>query len=342
MHLAVGDQVIDHIGGRGDGNGKAETLHARGGGRAHLHRVDADDLSVHVDERAAGVAVVERGVRLNERHRHAVDVHVAVDGGDDAVGQCAAQLHAERVANGVHRIADGQRVRVAEFRGGKAAGRDLDDSEVLFFVKSQKARTVILTRVEHDVALRAARDDVGVREDEAILGEDDARADHGAAVAITREHRDGGGIDFLVNFLDRQRLAVARIVAELDLIGVGQALDGRFAMLAVVVIILVMALLKIIVVIGTVIVERAAEPQRRDDAADDEQPEHAEKEDFKSFPLFTRRVLFRLSGQRCRLHVALHNGRDRRFIAQYDLARLIALPALGDILILVIHSVCFS
>ena len=288
MYLAVGNQVIDHIRSRGDGNGKAEALHARGGGRAHLHRVDTDDLSVHIDERAAGVAVVERGVRLNERHRHAVDVHVAVDGGDDAVGQCAAQLHAERVANGVHRIADRQRVRVAEFRGGKAAGRDLDDGEVLFFVEPQKARTVILTRVEHDVALRAARDDVGVREDEAILGEDDARADHGAAVAIAGEHRDGGGIDFLVNFLDRQRLAVALVVAELDLIGVGQALDGRFAMLAVVVIIFVMALLEIIVVIGTVIVERAAEPQRRDDAADDEQPEYAEKEDFESFPLFAR------------------------------------------------------
>ena len=94
---------------------------------------------------------------------------------------------------------------------------------------------------------------MGVREDEAILGEDDARADHGAAVAIAREHRDGGGIDFLVNFLDRQRLAVALVVAELDLIGVGQALDGRFAMLTVIVIILVMVLLEIIVVIGPVV-----------------------------------------------------------------------------------------
>ena len=53
-------------------------------------------------------------------------------------------------------------------------------------------------------------------------------------------------------------------------------------------------------------------------------------------------MLLRLSGQRCRLHVALHDGRDGRFIAQHDLARLIALPALGNILILVIHSVCFS
>ena len=122
---------------------------------------------------------------------------------------------------------------------------------------------------------------MGVREDEAILGEDDARADHGAAVAIAGEHRDGGGIDFLVDLLDRQRLAVALIVAELDLIGVGQALDSRFAMLAVIVIILVVALLKIIVV-------RAAEPQRRDDAADEEKAEHAEKEDLKPFPLFAR------------------------------------------------------
>ena len=53
-------------------------------------------------------------------------------------------------------------------------------------------------------------------------------------------------------------------------------------------------------------------------------------------------MLLRLSGQRCGLNVVFHDGRDRCLIAQHNLARLIALPALGNILILVIHSVCFS
>lgn len=85
---------------------------------------------------------------------------------------------------------------------------------------------------------------------------------------------------------------MALVVAELDLIGVGQALDGRFAMLAVVVIILVMALLKIIVVIGTVIVERAAEPQRRDDAVDEEKAEHAERKILSPFRFLRGDVCF--------------------------------------------------
>ena len=185
---------------------------------------------------------------------------------------------------------------------------------------------------------------MSVRKNKAVLGEDDAGADHGAAVALAGKHRDGGGVDLLVNFLNAQLLAVALVVAELDLIGVGQTLDGRFAAVRGVGIAaaVVAAVFKVVVVIAAVAAERAAEPQRCDDTADDEQPEHAEKEDLESFSLLARRILFRLSGQRHGLDIALYDGLDGRFIAQHDLARIIALPVLGNILILVIHSVCFS
>ena len=52
---------------------------------------------------------------------------------------------------------------------------------------------------------------------------------HGAAVAHGGKHRDGGWIDLLIDLLNTQRLAVRFAVAELDLVGVGQAFDGRFA-----------------------------------------------------------------------------------------------------------------
>ena len=68
-----------------------------------------------------------------------------------------------------------------------------------------------------------------VCEDITIGRENDARADHGAAVVHGGKHRDGGWIDLLIDLLNTQRLAVRFAVAELDLVGVGQALDGRFA-----------------------------------------------------------------------------------------------------------------
>ena len=84
---------------------------------AELHRVDADDLPVAVDQRAAGVAVVERGIRLDQRHRPVVDLKVAVDRGDDAARHRAAQLRAERIADGDDAVAHGQFARIAELRG---------------------------------------------------------------------------------------------------------------------------------------------------------------------------------------------------------------------------------
>ena len=229
VDLAVGDEIIDHVSGRRDGNGEAEPLYAYGGGGAHLHRVDADDLSVYVDEWAAGVAAVECGIRLNERHCDAVNVYIAVDGRNNAVGQRAAQLHAERIADGVHGIADGQRIGIAKLRSGEVFGGDLDDGKILFFVQSQKAGAVVLACVEYDITLSAARDDMRVCEDITVGRENDARADHGAAVVHGGKHRDGGWIDLLIDLLNTQRLAVRFAVAELDLVGVGQAFDGRFA-----------------------------------------------------------------------------------------------------------------
>ena len=142
---------------------------------------------------------------------------------------------------------------------------------------------MIFTRVEHHVALRAARDDVGIGQDIAVLGEDDARADHGAAVAHAGEHRDGGGVDLLIDLLDAQLLAVRFAVAELDLVGVGQALDGRFAVVvAVVVVVRLAAVLKPAVIVGGVSVEDAAVPQRGDRAAEHDEAEHTEEEYLQS------------------------------------------------------------
>ena len=68
-------------------------------------RVDADDAALGVEQRAAGVAGVDRGVGLDHAgDREAVGrLDVAVERGDDAAGDGA--LEAERAADGDRRLA---------------------------------------------------------------------------------------------------------------------------------------------------------------------------------------------------------------------------------------------
>ena len=320
MDLAVGDQVIDHIGGGGDGDREAETLHARRGGRAHLHRVDANDLTVHIDERTAGVAVVERGVRLDQRHRHAVDIDVAVDGGDDAVGQRAAQIDAERVADGIDRVADRERVGIAELRGGKPVSVHLDDGKVLLLIEADELRLIALAADEHDIALRPADDHMGVGENIAVLREDHAGADHRAAVRQRRHHRHGAGIDPFIDLLNGQLRSVRLLIAQLRAVAVGVGRNARFTLRF-------REGVVPFVAIGMSAARRAEHAgsiQRGDHRAGEHHHRKTDKEHLPSAPaLFRRerralRLLF--PGQRRGLHIVLHNGLRRLFVVQHDFA----------------------
>ena len=123
--IAAGEQLIDDALGRRDRNGKAQPLDRRGGiGGGELHGIDADDLPLHIDERAAGIAGVQRCVCLQQCQGAAVKGQVPVDGGDDAVGHRAPQLGAQRVADGDDSVADLQRVGITKFCRGQAVGVD--------------------------------------------------------------------------------------------------------------------------------------------------------------------------------------------------------------------------
>ena len=76
--------------------------------------VDPDHLALFVDQRAAGVAGVDRGVGLDHvRDREAVrGFDLALEGGDDAAGDRAVE--AERVADRDHGVADFDLRGVAE------------------------------------------------------------------------------------------------------------------------------------------------------------------------------------------------------------------------------------
>lgn len=134
--IALFDQFVDDGLGCIDGDGKADTLDGRGQGIevAHLHCIDADDLSVAVDERPAGVAVIECGIRLNQAHGAVVDGQITVDRGDDAVCHGPAQRSAERVADSGNAVSDLQNGRIAELSCLKPFRFNLQNGKVACLV----------------------------------------------------------------------------------------------------------------------------------------------------------------------------------------------------------------
>ena len=69
------------------------------------HRgVDADQLAARVDQRAAGIAGIDRGIGLNEILEGRDAELTAAGGADDAVGDGLRQ--AQRIADRQHRIPD--------------------------------------------------------------------------------------------------------------------------------------------------------------------------------------------------------------------------------------------
>ena len=128
--IAVLQQILCHLDGIVDGDGKAQTLRIAGGG---LCVDQTDELTVHVEQAAAGVAGADRGIHLDQGHgvggAGALDGHAAVQGADDAAGHGAAQL-TQRVAHGQHALAHGKAVAVANGGGGQVGGIDLEDSHI--------------------------------------------------------------------------------------------------------------------------------------------------------------------------------------------------------------------
>ena len=122
-HAAVGDELLHHAADEVDGNREAEAFgHVLIAGRADDGRVDADELAARVDERAARVAGVDRGVRLDEVLERRDAELTAARRADDAHRHGLTQ--AQRVADREDDLADLERVRAAQ-RGSPAdpAGR---------------------------------------------------------------------------------------------------------------------------------------------------------------------------------------------------------------------------
>src|SRR5947209_10668274 len=111
MRPPVLANLIQHEGDIVRWNREAEADRAAGRRFGENLVIDTDHLALHVEQRSAGIAVIDRGVDLNELVvRRAIEV--AVQGADDARRDGA--LAAERVADRQNAVSDTDLVTVAD------------------------------------------------------------------------------------------------------------------------------------------------------------------------------------------------------------------------------------
>jgi hypothetical protein len=171
-HLAVGDEVAHHAPHAVDGDGEADPLRLAvdGGG-------DADQLALDVEERAAGVARVDRGVGLDEVGESALLVaERAADGAHHARRHRVRE--AEGVADRDHRLADHQVRRAAEGDVGEVAARlHAQHGQVRVGVGAHQLGVELAPVGERHMDAARAHDDVHVGDDGAVGVDDHARAE---------------------------------------------------------------------------------------------------------------------------------------------------------------------
>ena len=189
-------------------------------------RVDADHAALRVEQGAAGVALVQRGVGLDDvvdrvRVRSLDD---ALERADDPGGDRA--LEAEGVADRDDRVADADGVRVAEHerRQGARVRVDLQHRDIGGRVDADDPRPLALVVREADVDRARALDHVVVRDDVAGLVDHEAGAERLLLPALRKrqaeERVDRRRVDDLrgsdlddarcsvaIDLVDRKRLA---------------------------------------------------------------------------------------------------------------------------------------
>ena len=157
------------------GDGEADALARRDDGG-----IDADHLALEVDERAAGVAGIDRGVGLDEVLVGG-DAHVGAPGGADDPHRHRL-VQPEGVADGDGPLADPEGVRIAQAGHAElVVGLEADEGEVGFRVGPEDLAPVFSLVGEPHRDLVGALDHVEVGEDESPLVDDDARPEAGLA-----------------------------------------------------------------------------------------------------------------------------------------------------------------
>src|SRR4029077_11194619 len=113
--VAVGDKFVHDVAGEVDRDGKSNALDAAAA--AQDGGIDTDEPALSIHERAARVAGVDRGVRLDEVLVIEPDAAGAAGGADDAGGDRLAD--AERIANRQDDVAHFDLFTIRHLDGGQ-------------------------------------------------------------------------------------------------------------------------------------------------------------------------------------------------------------------------------
>ncbi|KAG1266985.1 hypothetical protein G6F66_014079 [Rhizopus arrhizus] len=131
------DQLVDHAARQVGGNRQAQAdVAGHAALRIEAGGIDADQLALQVDQRATGIARVDRRIGLDEVLAAQAADAAATHGRDDAGGDRLAE--AERIADGHHEVAHPQLVAVAELDVGQVLRRDADQRDVGIAVRAEE------------------------------------------------------------------------------------------------------------------------------------------------------------------------------------------------------------
>ncbi len=173
-HLAVFQELCEHGLDGAARDGEADALNARIRGH-HFHVRNADDLPEHIEQRPAGIALVEGGVGLQQSHAAAVIADIPLDGGDDAVCEREAEVLAERIADRRHPVAHGKAVAQAELGRLQPLCFDLQEGNIADTVGSDELCVDLRFVAESHSGAVTAVNDMGIRQNEAVLRQHDSR-----------------------------------------------------------------------------------------------------------------------------------------------------------------------
>ena len=195
-HVSAGDvAVVDQVGDNAhhvvNGDGKADALDGRAGvgGAGIFGGGNADDLAVHIEQRAAGVARIDGRIGLEHTDDGVVGGDLPVDAADIAHGLRGSQT-AKRIADGDYHVADGKIAAAADGRGGQSLGFHLQNGHVVGGVVALHRGGILVAAVGGDGDIACILHNVVVGHHVAVLRQDEAgtggRSLHALAV--------GGGL----------------------------------------------------------------------------------------------------------------------------------------------------
>ena len=155
-----------------DGETDAGTLFCAAGGDQGIH---ADDLTARVQQRAAGVAGIDRRIGLQGVFdgRPLRLTHRA-NGADDSRRHGAVQ--SKGIADSVDILAHLQVTRFGKHSRGQVGGVDLQQGKVMCLVLQNDLRLILVLVAERYLHLLCIFDHMVVGEDAAVFAEDEARA----------------------------------------------------------------------------------------------------------------------------------------------------------------------